>query len=134
MKAWQIALLLTATLFPPVVFPSTQATTGQPQTTTVPAPPQRLRVGGKLMGEKLVHKVNPAYPKEAKKQLIEGTVRLEIVVDGDGKVIETKVLDGDPLLAKAATEAVRKWRYKSTLLNGKPVQVVSEVDVNFKLR
>ncbi len=85
------------------------------------------------MSAKLVHKVVPKYPQEAKEQRIEGTVRLQILVDADGKVIETKLLDGPSILVKPATEAVRKWRYKSTLLNGKPVQVVTEVDSNFTL-
>jgi protein TonB len=134
MKAWWVVLLLAVTLFPPLAFASMQAGTEQPQEPTAPAPPQRIRVGGKVMGEKLVHKVNPAYPKQAKKQHLEGKVRMEILVDRDGKVIETKVLSGNPLLAMAATEALPKWRYKPTLLNGQPVQVLTEVDINFTLR
>ena len=56
-----------------------------------------------------------------------------ILVDRDGKVIETNVDSGDPALAKAATEAVRQWRYRPTLVNGEPVQVVTEIEVNFIL-
>ena len=85
------------------------------------------------MQSKLVKQVAPKYPKEAKKKHIEGVVRLNIVIDHDGKVIETNLRSGDPVLANAAVEAVREWRYKPTLLNGKPIEVQTEVDVNFHL-
>jgi len=112
---------------------ASQGTPEQPQEKTAPAVPRRIRVGGQVMQAKLIHQVAPKYPKEAKKKHIKGTVRVEIVVDRDGKVIETNVLSGDPLLAKAATEALLEWRYQPTLLNREPIQVLTEVDINFKL-
>jgi periplasmic protein TonB len=79
----------------------------------------------------LVHKVKPEYPKSAKKAGIRGTVRLQIIVDRDGRVIEVKPLEGDPQLAQAASDAVRQWRYKPVTLNGVPVQVDTQVLLDF---
>jgi TonB family protein len=104
----------------------------------VPAPagaaaPTRIRIGGNVQQAKLVVKVNPIYPPEAKAQGIEGIVRLEATLDKSGKVANLQVLSGDPLLAAAALDAVRQWQYQTTLLNGDPVEVVTEIDVNFTL-
>lgn len=57
-----------------------------------------------------------------------------MVVATDGRVEDVRVLSGDPTLADAAVAAVKKWRYRPTLLNGQPVEVVTEIDVNFTLR
>jgi protein TonB len=78
-------------------------------------------------------KVTPVYPPEAKAQRIEGQVRLEATLGKDGKVENLQVLSGDPLLAAAALDAVRQWQYQTTLLNGDPVEVVTEIAVNFTL-
>jgi len=110
-----------------------QGATAQPQDKTASAVPKRVRVGGQVMAAKLVHKVDPKYPKQAKKDHVSGLVRMEIVVGGDGRVVQMKVVSGDPMLVPAATEAVQKWRYRPMTINGKPVEVVSEVDVNFQL-
>ena len=75
----------------------------------------------------------PKYPPEAVKAGLQGTVRLEAIVGKDGSVKKLKVVSGDPLLAKAATDAVSHWRYKPTLLIGTPVEVETEIDVIFKL-
>ena len=130
MKTWRIILAGGLLIFP-VALLASQAGTEQPHEKTAPVPPRRIWVGGKVMGAKLIHQVTPRYPQEAKKKGIKGKVRLKILVDRDGKVIETDVLSGDPLLAKAACKAVGQWRYKPTLLNGEPFQVMTEVDVNF---
>jgi periplasmic protein TonB len=79
----------------------------------------------------LVHKVMPKYPESARKAGIKGTVRLQIIVDRDGSVIEVKPLEGDPELAQAAGDAVRQWRYKPVKLNGVPVQVDTRVGLTF---
>jgi protein TonB len=76
---------------------------------------------------------NPEYPPLAKMARIQGTVRLEAVISRDGTIKELKLVTGHPLLAKSAMEAVARWRYQPTLLNGEPVEVVTEVDVNFTL-
>ena len=95
--------------------------------------PDRIRVGGQVMAPKLVHKVPPKYPKEAKDAHIQGAVKLEVVVGKDGSIQELKVISGDPALIQAAASAVRKWRYQPTTLNGHAVEVVTEIVVNFTL-
>jgi protein TonB len=60
-------------------------------------------------------------------------VEFEAVIGRDGTIEDLKVLRGHPLLVKAALEAVRQWRYQPTLLNGEPIEVVTEITVNFKL-
>jgi TonB family protein len=133
-KARRIILILAwGLLVSQVAAPALQTTTEQPQGKTARAVPVRIRIGGNVMRARLVHEVNPKYPEEARKKHIKGTVRVEIVVDRDGKVIETNVLSGDPLLAKAATEALREWRYQPTLLNREPIQVLTEVDLKLDL-
>ena len=95
---------------------------------------KRLYVGGQVMIAKLISKPRPHYPQEAKAAHAEGTVRMDVMVGKDGAVKDIAVVSGDPVLSEAAVEAVRKWRYQSTLLNGQAVEVVTEVDVNFNLR
>jgi protein TonB len=60
-------------------------------------------------------------------------VRLDVLIGRDGRVLNMKLVSGDPDLAKAATMAVSKWRYKPTLLNGNPIEVLTEINVNFTL-
>jgi TonB family protein len=93
----------------------------------------KIRVGGNVQQAKLLVKVQPVYPPEAKMQGIEGTVVLQAMLDKGGKVEDLQVLSGDPMLAAAALEAVRQWQYATTLLNGDPVEVVTEIRVNFTL-
>ncbi|HUI41759.1 MAG TPA: TonB family protein [Terriglobia bacterium] len=103
------------------------------QGTEPPALPKRIRVGGNVMEAKLVNKVVPAYPPPAKMAHVEGTVILNAVIGRDGAVKDLKIVSGHPLLAQAAVDAVRRWRYQTTLLNGDPVEVETEIDVNFTL-
>jgi TonB family protein len=96
-------------------------------------PPKRIRVGGNVQSANIVQKVNPVYPPEAKQNHIEGLVRFTVIIGKDGRVQNVTLVTGDPLLAEAAREAVSKWVYKPTLLNGDPVEVITQVDVNFTL-
>jgi TonB family protein len=96
-------------------------------------PIKRIRVGGTVMSAKLVHQVRPSYPDEAKRAGIQGTVRLRVMIGKDGKVRNITLLSGNPVLVKAAMKAVSKWRYQPSLLDGKPVEVLTEIDVNFVL-
>lgn len=109
--------------------------TGKPATdtqqTTAHEKAHRVRIAGNVMAANLVDRVEPQYPKEAKKKHLQGDVRIRIVVDEEGKVIKTDTLSGHHILAKAAAEAVRHWRYQPTLLNGEPIQVESEVELHF---
>jgi protein TonB len=65
---------------------------------------------------------------------VEGTVRLKAIIARDGSVQALKVISGEPVLANAAVEAVRKWRYRPTVMEGKPVAVVTTVTVEFQLK
>jgi len=93
--------------------------------------PLRIRVDGNEQAKLLVAKVRPAYPIEALKKRIQGTVRLHVIIDKGGAVYQTEVVSGDPLLISAAIDAVRQWRYRSTISNGWPVEVDTTVDVFF---
>jgi periplasmic protein TonB len=88
-------------------------------------------VGGQAQAAKLVFQPAPEYPPLAKSARVQGTVRLEVVVAKDGSVEKLHVLSGHPLLVEAAEAAVERWRYQPTLLNGSPIEVVTEVDVDF---
>jgi protein TonB len=109
--------------------------TGGPPPPPPPKPqaPQRIRVGGQVEAAKLIYKPTPEYPPLAKMARIQGTVRLEAIISKDGTIQDLKVLSGHPLLVKSALDAVKQWRYQPTLLNGEPVEVVTEIDVNFTL-
>ena len=96
--------------------------------------PMRIRVGGNVQQAKRDHFVQPTYPPLAKQSGIEGTVVLNVTIDKDGNVQTADVVTGHPLLIPAAIDAVKQWTYKTTLLNGNPVEVVTTVEVNFRLQ
>jgi protein TonB len=98
-----------------------------------PTQPMRIRVGGVVISAKLIYQPKLEYPELARMARTEGAVELEAVIGKDGTIEELKLLRGNPLLVNAALEAVRQWRYQPTLLNGEPVEVVTEITVNFKL-
>jgi TonB family protein len=98
-----------------------------------PPPPAQIRVAGNVMAAKLVNKVAPIYPLEAKQARIQGVVRFNAVVARDGTLGNLTLVSGHPLLVPAALEAVRQWRYQPTLLNGQAVEVVTQIDINFTL-
>jgi protein TonB len=81
----------------------------------------------------LVRDVPPQYPRMAKDARIAGTVRLKAVIGRDGTIEDLQVIDGHPFLVQAAMDAVKQWAYKPTLLNGKPVEVATEIVVHFSL-
>jgi protein TonB len=91
-------------------------------------------VGGRVLAAKLLQQVPPVYPQEAVSQDISGSVYLEATIGKQGDIRKLKVLSGDPLLAEAAVDAVQKWRYRPTLLNGNAVEVISQIEVIFALR
>ena len=100
---------------------------------SAPAGPTRIRVGGNVQAMNLVSKVTPVYPPLAKQARIQGTVRFTAIIGKDGHIENLELVSGHPLLVTAAQEAVRQWVYKPTLLNGEPVEVVTQIDVNFTL-
>ena len=99
-----------------------------------PPPPKRIRVGGAVSRANLIRQVRPVYPPLARQARIQGTVKLTAIISKTGSIEKLEVLQGHPLLIPAALTAVKQWRYRPTLLNGTPVEVVTQVDVNFTLR
>jgi len=95
--------------------------------------PAQIRVGGEVEAARLKHEVMPTYPPIARATRLEGTVRLSASIAPDGTVENLQVLSGSPLLTEAAQKAVKQWTYQPTYLNGKPVEVLTEIDVNFTL-
>ncbi len=93
--------------------------------------PSRIRVGGNVQQVNLIRKVTPDYPTLAKQARIQGVVRFTVTIGKDGTVQDIQLISGHPLLVSSAQTAVMQWQYKPTLLNGQPVEVVTQVDVNF---
>jgi TonB family protein len=96
--------------------------------------PDRIRVGGNVQANNLIQKAPVKYPPLAKQARIQGTVRFSATIGKDGTVKNLEVISGHPLLVEAAQEGVRQWVYRPTLLNGNPVEVITQVDVNFSLQ
>jgi TonB family protein len=121
---------------PPI--PPVPGFTPPPPPPAAPGPPpipQRILVGGNLQQARMITKVSPSYPLDCKAEGIEGTVALRATIGHDGGVLNLERINElvDTRLAQAATDAVRQWRYQPTLLNGQPVEVITEIEVNFTL-
>lgn len=95
--------------------------------------PQRVRVSQGVMQAMAVSKVQPTYPSDARAARIQGSVVMNAVIDRSGNVQNLTVVSGHPLLAQAALDAVRQWKYQPYLLNGSPVEVDTQITVNFTL-
>jgi protein TonB len=93
----------------------------------------RIIAGDTLYSPKLVHYVRPVYPPQARKQRIEGTVRLKAVVTRTGDLRDITVLQGHPLLAREAVRVASQWRYAPVLLRSEPVEVATTIDIPFTL-
>ena len=104
-------------------------------TATAPkiAVPVRVRVSQGVSTGLLIKKVTPNYPQLAKQARIQGTVVLQAEISKEGTIQNLQLISGHPMLAPAAIEAVKQWRYKPYLLNGEPVAVETQVVVNFSL-
>jgi periplasmic protein TonB len=97
------------------------------------ATPQRVRVSQGVSSGLLIRKVQPNYPPLARQARIQGQVVLQAEISKDGTIQNLQLISGHPMLAPAAIEAVKQWRYKPYLLNGEPVAVETQVVVNFTL-
>ena len=97
------------------------------------AVPLRARVSQGVEQALIVSKVQPEYPDDAKAQRIQGAVQLKAIIDRDGNVANLQLISGDPVLAPAAIEAVKQWKYRPYLFNGNPIEVETTVTVNFTL-
>jgi len=93
-----------------------------------------VRAVGDIKPPKLIKKVEPIYPEEAKKAKIQGTVILELTTDIYGRVKNAKVLESIPELDQAAIDAVKQWVYEPALIDGKPKGVIFTVTVTFHLK
>jgi protein TonB len=102
----------------------------------VPPPSRRepVRVGGAIQPPTKIRDAAPVYPQIAQAAGVSGIVIVSATIGIDGAVVDTAVLKAHPLLARAALDAVRQWRFTPTRLNGEPVPVVMTVTVNFQLR
>jgi protein TonB len=108
---------------------------------TAPAPqvtnPASMRnpppVGGNLQEPKLVKKIAPSYPPLARSLRIEGSVRFTATIRKDGTVANVQMVSGHKMLVQPATDAVKQWLYRPAVLNGKPVEVTTQIDVKFTL-
>jgi protein TonB len=110
--------------------PPSTAPVATPKSPTAAAPTQ---VSAGVQAAKLLFGPKPPYPALAKASRTQGTVKLQAIIATDGAVRDVRVLAGSPLLARAAVDAVRQWRYQPTLLNGVAVEVLTEIDVIFNL-
>jgi len=94
---------------------------------------KQIRVGGNVQAANLIKKITPVYPALAKSARIQGTVRFTAIIGKDGTIQNLQLVSGHPMLVQSATEAVKQWIYKPTLLNDEPVEVITQIDVNFTL-
>jgi len=97
------------------------------------AAPTRVRVSSGVSTGLLVRKVPPVYPPLARQARIQGVVVLQAQISKDGTIQNLQLISGHPMLAPAAIDAVKQWKYKPYLLNGEPVEVDTQVQVNFTL-
>ncbi len=94
---------------------------------------KRITIGGNVQQAKLVSQTRPVYPPLAKQARISGVVHLSALIGKEGNVINLAVISGHPLLIPSALDAVKTWVYHTTLLNGDPVEVLTQIDVNYTL-
>jgi protein TonB len=89
------------------------------------------RVGGEVVPGKLIRRVTPTYPLDARKMKIEGAVNLIATISEEGKVEDVKVEGGNEFLTAPAIAAVRQWRYTPFTLNGEPIKATTRITINF---
>jgi TonB family protein len=92
----------------------------------------QARVPAEVMEKLLVHRVQPTYPAEARKGNLQGIIALDIVVGRDGSVVNMHALNGPAVLARAAMDALRWWKFEPYRINGEPALVETTVAVEFK--
>ena len=110
-----------------------------PQPLPVPPPPpivdsRPIRQGGIVQEANLIYQVKPVYPAIARTARVQGIVVLEALIAKDGSINSLRVISGNPLLTPAALDAVKQWRYRPTMLNREPVEVITTITVTFTLQ
>ena len=111
---------------------NTMGSGAKPALPLPPPPAPRVRLSNVREGD-LIYKVKPEYPSLARSAGIQGSVVLEAVISRQGRIENLRVLTGHPMLVRAAIDAVIQWRYRSYVLNNKPVEVETQITVNFSL-
>jgi protein TonB len=86
-----------------------------------------------MMEGNLIYRVQPQYPALARQARVQGAVILRAVITREGKIANLQVVSGHPLLVQSAMDAVLQWRYRPYYLNNEPVEVETQVTVNFTL-
>ncbi len=104
----------------------------QKNSEAVPPAGKQIQVPAEVMERLLIHRVAPAYPAEARKQKLQGIIALDIVVGRDGSVMSMQPLNGPDVLARAAMDALRWWKFEPYRVNGEPEAVQTRVAVEFK--
>jgi len=98
-----------------------------------PALPRRIKIGGDVQAGLLLQEIPPVYPSPARQRNISGTVILAAVIGTDGKIKNLTAVSGHPLLVAAAMKVVPRWVYRPTVLNGAPVEVITQIELHFNL-
>jgi periplasmic protein TonB len=107
--------------------------TGAKPTLPPPPPPAHVVRLSRMREGDLIYKVKPEYPSLARSARIQGPVVLQAVISRQGRIENLRVLTGHPMLVRAAIDAVIQWRYRSYVLNNEPVEVETQITVNFSL-
>ena len=109
------------------------ASTGPVRPATIdPAPKAPIRVGGKVKAPRVLFAPAPVYPILARQARISGAVVIDAVIDAQGSVVDMQAVSGQPILAMAAMEALRRWKYEPTILGSEPVPVRLLVTITFE--
>lgn len=118
---------------PPAIVEAADGTgTGTNVNTALP-PGSIAKVPAEAAEGSLVRRVEPQHPEQARSQRVQGAVVLDVRIGREGGVQEVKLVSGDPLLAEAANAAVRQWRFKPHTLNGRAVDMETEITLKFTL-
>ena len=118
-----------------IAIPDTDIIFGIPDGPPPAEPEGPIRVGGDVKPPEKIVSPSPQYTEIARKARIQGVVIVEAIIDKEGEVTNVKILKGLPMgLDNAAADAVAKWKFKPATLNGKPVAVIYNLTVNFRLQ
>ena len=104
-----------------------------PPSTKDGAVQRQVRVESDVEAANLIKKVIPIYPQIARSARIQGAVRFTAHIGKDGRILNLKFTSGPPVLIDSATTAVKQWIFRPTLLDGEPVEVITQIEVNFTL-
>jgi protein TonB len=114
--------------------PDAKSLAGLNTAANTPKPPaQVVKVSQGVMEGLILKRVQPHYPAQAMQMRIQGSVQLQATISKNGDITNLKVVSGDGILARAAQDAVKQWKYKPYYLNGDPVEIQTQILVNFKL-